>query len=136
MMHLDGGGTSLTRPCAVMVWFLRELTDAVMYNAQWIGLSELGTEETIHSAKKKNISIKPSDRIEADDAYDRMLDPIAGSTATRKTVARMNNLFLDYLFGTDGTEVEQRVLATLRKDFQVGSEDWNDVHSQDKEFVG
>ena len=30
-------------------------------------------------------------------------------------------------FGTGGTEIEQRVLARLRKDFQVGSEEWNDV---------
>ena len=37
------------------------------------------------------------------------------------------NLFVDDLFGTGGTEMEQRVLARLRNDFQVGSEDWNDV---------
>ena len=28
---------------------------------------------------------------------------------------------------TGGTEMEQRVLARLRKDSQVGSEDWNDA---------
>ena len=33
----------------------------------------------------------------------------------------------NYLFGTGGTEMEQRVLAGIREDFQVGSEDWNDV---------
>ena len=32
--------------------------------------------------------------------------------------------------------MEQRVLARLRKDFHDGSEDWNDVFLQDKEFVG
>ena len=90
----------------------------------------------LSTVQNKNISIKPSDRIEADNAYDRMLDPIAAGPATGKTVAGINNLFLDYLFGTNGTEVEQIVLAKLRKDFQVGSEDWNDVHSQDKESVG
>ena len=37
------------------------------------------------------------------------------------------NLFVDDLFGTGGTEMEQRVLSRLRKDFQVGSEDWDDV---------
>ena len=37
------------------------------------------------------------------------------------------NLFVDDLFGTGGKEMEQRVLARLSKDFQVGSEDWNDV---------
>ena len=35
--------------------------------------------------------------------------------------------FIDGLFGTGGTEMEQRVLARLREDFQVGSEDRNDV---------
>ena len=36
-------------------------------------------------------------------------------------------MFLDYLFGTSGTELDKRVLDRLRKDFQVGSEDWKDV---------
>ena len=42
-------------------------------------------------------------------------------------MATIINLLVDDLFGTGGTEMEQRVLARLRKDFQVGSEDWNDV---------
>ena len=56
-----------------------------------------------------------------------MLDPIAGSSATGKSVAGIINLFVDDLFGTGGKDMEQRVLTRLRKDFQVGSEDWNDV---------
>ena len=36
-------------------------------------------------------------------------------------------LFVDGLYGTGGTEMEQRVLTRLRKDLHVGSEDWNDV---------
>ena len=56
-----------------------------------------------------------------------MLDPIEGSPATAKSVAGFINLFMDDLFGTGGTEMEQRVLARLKKDFQVGSEDWNEV---------
>ena len=56
-----------------------------------------------------------------------MLDPIARSPATTKSVARINNLFVDDLFGTCGTDMAQRVLTRLRKDFQVGSEDWKDV---------
>ena len=42
-------------------------------------------------------------------------------------VAGIINLFVDDLFGTGGNEMEQRVLTRLRQDFQVGSEDWNDV---------
>ena len=37
------------------------------------------------------------------------------------------NLFVDDLFGTSGTEEEQRVLTGLEEDFQIGSKDWNDV---------
>ena len=56
-----------------------------------------------------------------------MLDPIEGSPAAGKSVAGIINLFVDDLFGTGGTEMEHRVLARLEKDFQVGSEDWNDL---------
>ena len=34
---------------------------------------------------------------------------------------------MDALFGTCGNEMEQRVLARLGEDFQVGSEDWDCV---------
>ena len=55
-----------------------------------------------------------------------MLDPIAGSPATEKSVAGIINLVVDDLVGTRGTEMGQRVPARLRKDFQVGPGDWND----------
>ena len=58
-----------------------------------------------------------------------MLDPVAGRPATGKSVVGIIDLFVDDLFGTGGTDIEHRVLARLRKDFQVGSEDWNDVTS-------
>ena len=92
-------------------------------------VSELATKETLHSVKhKNNISIKPCERIEADDAYDRMLDPIAGSSSHKKKPWQELLIFLLMISsGTSGTEMEQRVLPRLRKDFQVGSEDWNDV---------
>ena len=53
-----------------------------------------------------------------------------------KSGAGIVNLFVDDLFGTGGNEMEQRVLTRLRTDFQVSSEDWHDVTSQNKEFVG
>ena len=125
---LDGGGISLTKHCAVLVWFLQELTDAVTYyQGNYERERTLNQGNYSQCDNTKNIPIKPSDRIEADDAYDRMLDPIASSPATRKTMAWIINLFVDDLFGTSGTEMEQRALPRLRKDFQVGSEDWNDV---------
>ena len=59
--------------------------------------------------------------------FEKTLDPTAGSPATGKSEAGIINLFVDDLFGTGGNEMEQRVLTRLGKDFQVGSEDWNDV---------
>ena len=62
-----------------------------------------------------------------DTAFEKTLDPIEGSPTTGKSVAGIINLFVCGLFGTGGNEMEERVLTRLRKDFQVGSEDWNDV---------
>ena len=58
------------------------------------------------------------------------------SATTGKSVAGITDLFVDDFFGAVGNEREQRVLTRRRKDFQVGSEDWYDVTSQKKEFVG
>ena len=73
-----------------------------------------------------NISNKPRVRSQGDAAFERMLDRIEGSPATGKSVAGITNLSVDDLFGTGGTEMEQRVLARSKMDFQVGSEHWND----------
>ena len=45
----DAGGTFLTRHCAVMAWFPRELTDAVTCCTQYSRESEPGTKVTLHS---------------------------------------------------------------------------------------
>ena len=74
-----------------------------------------------------DISFESRVRSKEDAAFERMLDPIEVSPATGKSVAGILNLFVGDLFGTSGTEIEQRVLTRQRKDFQVGSEDWNDV---------
>ena len=46
---------------------------------------------------------------------------------SHRSVAGIIDLFVDDLLGAVGKERAQRVLTRLRKDFQVGSEDWNDV---------
>ena len=76
-------------------------------------------------------------RTEADAACEEMLYPIAGSPATGKSVTGIINVFVDDLFGTGGTEMErmeQRVLARIRNDSQVGSEDWNDLNFTGQRF--
>ena len=84
-------------------------------------MTEPGTNST------SNILNQPRVPTEAHAAFEKMLGPIAGSPATGKSVAGVINLFVDDLFGTGGNEEEKRVLARLSKDFQFGSEDWNDV---------
>ena len=73
-----------------------------------------------------DISTKPRVRTEADAAFQKMLDPVAGSPATGKSVAGIINCSCRWFFGTGGTEMEQRVSDRL-KDVQVGSEEWKDV---------
>ena len=102
----------------------------VVFNT--VAWANLGPKETLSQWNDTgNISREPRVRTEADAAYEKMLDPIAGSPATGKSVGGIIDLFVDDLFGTGGTEMEQRVLGGLRKDFQVGSEwrlQWCDLH--------
>ena len=82
-------------------------------------MSEPGTKVTLRSGTIQATS--QLNRVcgqKVDAAFEKMLDLIAGSPCYKKSVD---------LFGTGGTEMEHRVLARRKKDFQVGSEDWNDV---------
>ena len=56
-----------------------------------------------------NILTEPRVRPEVDAAFEKILDPIAGSPAAGKSVAGIMNLLVDDLFGKGGTEMEQRV---------------------------
>ena len=42
-----------------------------------------------------------------EDAFEKTLDPTAGSPATRKPVARIIHLFVDDFFGTGGNKMEK-----------------------------
>ena len=127
MVPPDAGGTSLTRHCAVMAWAPRELIDAVTFCTQYGRVNEPEIKITLHSGTIQATSQRNRVRTEADATLEKMLDPIAGSAATEKSVAGIIDLFVDDLFGTSGTEMEHRVLARLGMDFHIGSEDWNDV---------
>ena len=61
---------------------------------------------------------------------DYLLDPVAGSPSRGKTASGVVCLHVDDLFMSGDAEFH-RVCASLRKDFQVGSEDINDI-----QFVG
>ena len=62
-----------------------------------------------------------------DQMLDYLLDPIAGSPAAGRTVLGIVALHVDDLFMTGNAQFEQLVISRLRKDYQVGSEDRNDL---------
>ena len=136
-MPPDDGGTFLARQCVVMAWFPLELIDAVVCCTQYSRVIEPGNKNNSTQWHDTcNILTEPRVRAEVDAACEKMLDPIARSLATKQSVAGINNLFVDDLFGTSGTEMEQRVFARLGKDFQGCSEDWNDVTFTAQRIVG
>ena len=62
---------------------------------------------------------------------EKLLDPYYGNKAKGRMPCGIISLHVDDLFMAGDTEFEERVLARLRKDYVVGSEDKNDV-----KFVG
>ena len=74
----------------------------------------------------KDAFTEPRGRSEKEAAFEKIVEPVAGSPAEGKSVTGIINLFVDDLFGTGGNEVRQRVLTRLNF-FQVGSEDCDDV---------
>ena len=94
-------------------------------------MSELGNTGGKGPSHSRTIQKTPSSNHVSNQKWrlhlKKTLDPKAGSPATGRSVAGIINLFVDDLFGTGGTKMEEPVLSRLGKDFQVGSEDWNDV---------
>ena len=68
----------------------------------------------------KDAFTESREQSEMEAAFEKKLDPSAGSPATEKSVARIIILFVDDLFGTGGKDMEQRVLTRLRNYFPVG----------------
>ena len=120
----------LWQSTVVMAWFPRGLIDAVTCCAQYSRVSEPKQKNHTQWNDTGNISSKPPVTTEVDAASEKMLDPIAGTPATGKTVVGIIHFSVDDLFGTGGTDMEQRVLARLRKDSKLVQ--WL---AQDKEFV-
>ena len=77
----------------------------------------MGTLETRTIAQwhgTGNVLAESRERTVMDAASEKILDSISGSPATGKSVAGIIDLFVDDLLGTDGNEMEQRVLTRLR----------------------
>ena len=108
----------------------------VLYSTQTC--SQIGTKRALHRGMvQNNISLETCVRSQAEAAFERLLDPFEGSPVTGKSVAGILNPFVDDLFGTGGTEMEQRVLARLKKRMaKLVQKTAMMCSSQDREFVG
>ena len=62
-----------------------------------------------------------------DKAIDLLTDPIYGSPSKNQQVCGVLCLHVDDLFMAGDSEFQRRVVTALRRDFQVGSEDKNDI---------
>ena len=60
-------------------------------------------------------------------ALDLLLDPITGSPAKGRKVEGIVNIHVDDACMTGSSVLKLKVIASLRRDFKVGSEDLNDV---------
>ena len=90
-----------------------------------------------HGNGTNDISLVSRARSHSHAAFEKMLDPIAGSPATSKFVAGIKNLFADDLFGTGGTVMEQRALARLLERIsKLVQKTGMMCFSQNKAFVG
>ena len=88
-----------------MVWFPLELTDVVMCCTQPKRVANLEQERSTQGYGTNDISLESRVRSQGDAAFEWILDPIEGSPAAGKSVAGILNLFVDDLFGTIGTEM-------------------------------
>ena len=131
-MHPDADGTVSTRHCVATAWFPHELIDAVTCCILYSRVSKLGNTGYKGPPHNRTVQKTPSLNHVNDQKWKLHLKN-AGSHSLRSSYRQNRdrkiiiNLFVDDLFGTGGNEMERRVQTTLRKDFQVGSQDWNDV---------
>ena len=114
-----------------MAWFPHELIDVVTCFIRRSRVGELGNTGDKGPSHSGTAQETPSLNRVSDQKWTlhlkKTLDHIAGSPEIGQFVEGIINPFVDDVFGTGGYEMEQRVLTGLRKDFQVGSENGNDV---------
>ena len=120
----------MTKRCVAMTWFLHEPIDVVTYCIRCSRGNKLGNtwiQGASHGRKaKKKPSLIYFEQSEMEAAFEKTLDPTAGSPAARKSVEQPIYLWMIFLEQVE-KKMEQRVLTRLRKDFQNGSKDWNDA---------
>ena len=62
-----------------------------------------------------------------EDAVEYLMDPVTGSNCKGRKVAGTVCLHVDDLFMSGNDYFQKQVMASIRRDFQVGSEDKNDI---------
>ena len=72
-------------------------------------------------------STRSQDQLNLEGALELLLDPITGSNAKGKRVDGVITIYVDDAFFTGNDRFHKTVISNLRKDFQVGHEDLNDV---------
>ena len=86
---------------------------------------EKGGERT---ASKINLKVPMStEGMDMDAVLEQILDPITGSPAKNKTVLGVACLHVDDLLLTGCSEFYEKIVGSIRKDYQKGSEDKDDV---------
>ena len=103
---LRGYGMVATRAdrCCYVLFSLQSRKQAWEHWIQGAIAQQNGTKDAFTESRERS---------EREAAFEKTLDPIAGSPATGKSVAGIINPFVDDLFGTGANEMEQRVLTTL-----------------------
>ena len=123
----DAGGTFLTKHCVAIAWFPHEPIDAVAYYILCSCVSKLEKTGYREAIAQQNGTKDAFTVSEMEAAFEKTLGPTAGSPATGKIRGR-NHLFF---CGWSVWKRRKRNETTCsgprrRKDFQVGSEDWNE----------
>ena len=79
------------------------------------------------SGKTPESSADTQNMLTIDKAINFLMDPVSGSNSQGKTVCGVVCLHVDDLFITGNEDMNKKVLSRLRQDFQVGSEDKNEI---------
>ena len=129
-MRPDAGRSSLTGHCVAMAWFPHEPIDAVTCCIPSSRRSKLGNTGDKGKPHSRTAQKTPSLNHVSDQKW--KLHLVSRWIPWTEVQLQENpwqesSILVDDLCGTGGNEMEQRVLARLRKYFQVGSEDWSDV---------
>ena len=93
------------------------------------GQSARPKERKVHF-QESTLSVQPHDPLDLatlEKAMEHLVDPVTGSPSLNRKVIGVLCLHVDDLFMSGNDEFHRRVVEGLRHDFQVGSEDKNDI---------